>query len=240
MITIKLGHPSQLPHIEYQRDGATRSYFIDHNTLFNILQQNCVEVRTSVTEYQTPVFESPALPTGTVKYIALPDGKVMLMMEKKEFRHNVNYHGTIYEDVPFPNLLFVFILRPDGNGYTMHSKKLFAFKDKVFRDSTVLYKFPFSHVTADGSMCFFFMSKVNDLAQLNSFQHNWLAGEFSDHYYSGNGASKNKFNMPLRQIFNETKGKPFQYDKLLEDCITVSGIVNEITKMYFPDADQLA
>ncbi|MFE4029245.1 hypothetical protein ACFX4N_24110 [Priestia sp. YIM B13551] len=215
MIKITLGD-TQLPHIEYEVNGTKRSWDIDHNTLFEFLQRNCYkEVKRDVKKPEVPVFESPALPKGTVKYMALPDGQVVLFMEQKEGRFDITYHNKPYKKVPFPNLLFVFTFAPTNNGYRITNKKCFAFKDKVFRDTTKLYRFPFSHVQGDGEMCFFFMSELQDLAQMTSFVHNWMAADITDHYY--NLKDVNKWGLPLRQIFEETQGKPrFDYTKLHE------------------------
>lgn len=234
MITIKL-EVDQLPYIEVNTNGATRTFHTSHNELFQLLMDNCVKEEKVRKEYDLPVFETPALPPNTVKYMALPDGKVLLAMEKKAFQYDISYHNTKFNAVPFPNLLFVFLLAPRGDKYVIQQKRLYAFKDKVLRDTTKLYRFPFSHVMLDGSMCFFFLSEVNDLAQMTSFIYNWLSASFTDHYYSSNGEGKNLFKMPLRQIFTQTQGKEFEFDKLVEDGNTVQSLMQSYAKLYYPE-----
>ena len=232
MIRITLGN-EHVPHIEYEKDGQKRSFHVDHNTLFEFIQRNCYETKTVKKGYDTPVFETPALPPGTVKYLALPDGRVVLFMEKKEASHDINYHGTIYKAVPFPNLLFVFLFEPSKNGYRLVNKHCYAHRNHVLRDDTPLYRFPFSHVDASGTMCFFFLNEMKDLAQMTSFIHNWITATFTDHYY--NTTDKNKWGWPLRQIFNQTQGKPhFDYDKLFEENLTMKDLVKRYTLFYFP------
>ena len=195
--------------------------------------KNCVKEEKRRKDYSLPVFETPALPPNTVKYMALPDGKVLIAMEKKAFSHDITYHATKFEAVPFPNLLFVFLFAPGKDGYVLSDKKLYAFKDKVLRDTTKLYRFPFSHVTIDGSMCFFFLSQVKDLAQMTSFIYNWLSSGFTDHYYNGHGEGKNHFNMPLRQVFGHLQGKEFEFDKLVDDDKTVQSLMQSYAKLYY-------
>lgn len=233
MIQITLGDES-LPHIEYEKDGMKRSFYIDHNTLFQFIQNNCYKTEKVDKKFDMPIFETPALPSNTVKYMALPDGKVILFMEKKEFKHDVIYHESKFSQVPYPNLLFVFTFTPKKEGYVLTNKKCYAFKDKVLRDKTELYRFPFSHVQNDGEMCFFFLTELQDLAQMSSFIHNWISVSFSDHFY--NEKDKNKWGWPLRQIFNQTQCQPhFDYDKLYEMNITVHDVVQSIVKTYFPE-----
>lgn len=232
MIKITIGD-EKLPLVEYEKNGAQRSFHIDHNTLFEFVQKNCYETKTNTKKLDIPVFETPALPPGTVKYMALPDGKIVLFMEKKEFKHNLTYHSTKYKQIPFPNLLFVFVFRPNGDKYILENKRCYAFRDKVFRDTTKLYRFPFSHVQKDGEMCFFFLTEMQDLAQMSSFIHNWLSAAFTDHYY--NLENKNKWGWPLRQIFSETQGQShFNYDKLIEEDYTSVDLVRRFVNVYFP------
>lgn len=232
MIHITLGS-EQLPLINYEKNGLKRSFHIDHNTLFEFIQNNCYEKKTEVKKLDIPVFETPALPPGTVKYMALPDGKVVLFMEKKQFWHNITYHSTKFENIPFPNLLFVFVFKPESDKYVLINKKCFAFKDKVFRDTTKLFRFPFSHVQKDGEMCFFFLTELQDLAQMTSFIHNWLSVTFTDHYY--NLENKNKWGWPLRQIFNQTSGTTqFDYDQLFEENFTAADLVKRFVNVFYP------
>ena len=230
MIKITLGDKT-LPHIEYEKDGQKRSFNVDHNTLFEFVQNNCFQYRQTEKKFNMPVIETPALPPGAVKYMALPDGRVVLFMEKKEFSHDILYHKTKYKDIPFPNLLFVFVFRPKDDKYLLESKKCFAFKNKVLRDTTPLYRFPFSHVDHSGGMCFFFLTELQDMAQMSSFIHNWISVEFTDHYY--NQETKNKWGWPLRQIFNQTQGQPhFDYEKLFEAELTMEDIAKSYANLF--------
>lgn len=85
-------------------------------------------------------------------------------------------------------------------------------------------------------MCFFFLSEVKDLAQMTSFIHHWLNASFTDHYYSNNGEGKNLFQMPLRQIFTQSQGKEFDFDKLVEDGNTVHSLMKNYAKLYYPES----
>lgn len=231
MIKITLGD-EKLPHVEYEKNGIARSFDIDHNTLFDFIQRNCYETKETKKKLDMLVFETPVLPPNTVKYMALPDGKVVLFMQHKESKEDITYHSTKFKQVPFPNLLFMFVFVPRNDEYTLQNKKCFAFKDKVFRETTKLYRFPFSHVQADGEMCYFDGPDRKDLAQMTSFIHNWMRVPFTDHYY--NQRDRNKWGLPLRQVFEQSQKKNFDYSKLVEEDVVVQDLVNRTVNMYFP------
>lgn len=234
MLNIQLGD-RQLPRVTYDKDGTKRDIRVAHNTLFEFLQQNCFK-DDKKRDFTLPIFETPALPMGTVKYMALPDGKVALFMEQKEFQHNVKYHGTTFEQVPFPNLLFFFVFQPRGDNYVLTTKRVFAFRDKVFRDTTQLYRFPYSHVQQNGYMCYFSDAEIQDLAQMSTFIFNWYNAEFSDHYYDYE--QKNLWKTSLREVFTMNQNKRFDYSKLIPD-ITPKHLVSELVKAYFPEEQVL-
>jgi hypothetical protein len=88
-------------------------------------------------------------------------------------------------------------------------------------------------------MCFFFLTELQDLAQMSSFIHNWISVSFTDHYY--NLENKNKWGWPLRQIFNQTQGQPrFSYDKLIEEDYTAADLVKRFVKVFFPEKEKVA
>lgn len=235
MLTIQLGE-QKLPKFLYEKEGNKREFTTDHNTFFDFLQRSCVKKEKAKT-YQLPVMETPVLPQGTVKYMALPDGDVVVFMEKKSFSTTVNYHGTKYKGVPFPNLLFVFRIKElDSGDFMITSKKLFAFKAKVLRDTTELFQFPYSHVHWGGSMCFFDVDRLQDLAQMGTYIYNWYRSEFTDHYYRKE--ETNLFNLPLRDVFVTTAGKPFDFEKLAALKTTVSDIALTYAAPYFPEEVQ--
>lgn len=233
MIQITLDE-GKLPRIDYEKDGTKRNITLSHNTLFSFIENNCYKEKEARQKFSMPIFETPELPPNTVKYMALPDGDIILFMEHKECKHDINYHGTMFKNVPLPNLLFVFRFKPTKNNkYNLLRKSCYAIKNNVYRDSALLYRFPFSHVSSDGGMCFFYQSEFEDLAQLSSFVHIWLSNEFTDHYYTQSG--KNKWGWSLRRIFEETQGQPhFDYSKLEETNLTGKDLVDHIVKEFFP------
>ncbi|UOE58157.1 hypothetical protein [Cytobacillus oceanisediminis] len=240
MIQITLGDES-LPRVRYQKNGMERDFEIDHNTLFEFIEQNCYEKSVSRKKLDLPVFETPALPVGTVKYMAMPDGKVALFMEKKAFSHDINYHGTVFKEVPLPNLLFMFTFVPNQDGsFKLTAKKVFTFKGTVLREDTELFRWPFAHVYADGGMCFHFQSDYKDLVQLSTFVHHWLNAEFTDHFYHGEGVGRNYWGKTQREIFTEIQGKKsFEYEQLVTAEQTMAKLVKQLVNGYFPEELQI-
>lgn len=236
MIQITLGD-ERLPRILYQKDGTERSFEVDHNTLFEFIQRNCFERKETKTKLDLPVFESPVLPSGVVKYMALPDGKIAVFLEQKTFSHDIHYHGTLFKEVPFPNLVFVFTFQPTREGkYRYITRKLYTHKASVLREDTPLFKWPFAHTHGDHSMCFHFENEIKDLAQLCTFVDIWINAEINDHFYSNNGNDRNLWTKPLREIFEETQEtKQFDFDKLVSAKITIRELAGQIVKGYFPN-----
>ncbi|MEK1828819.1 hypothetical protein AAAC51_06620 [Priestia megaterium] len=82
---------------------------------------------------------------------------------------------------------------------------------------------------------FFYLSEVKDLAQMTSFVHNWMAADFTDHYY--NQKDVNKWGCSLREVFQQLDGKQqFDYSKLIPVDLTAEKIVQSTVKRYFTDA----
>lgn len=237
MIQITLGD-GKLPHIFYEKDGAKRSFEVDHNTLYDFIQMNCFERKVTKTKLDLPVFETPALPPGAAKYMAMPDGRVALFMEQKTFAPDINYHGTIFKAVPLPHLLFMFVFRPAriGDGWEFAERKLFAHKAPVLRDDTELFKWPFAHTYDNNGLCYHFENTIKDFASLSTFVNIWSKAEMSDHFFSRNGVDRNLWVKPLREIFEETSGtKKFQFDKLLTAKTSMRELANQIVRGYFPE-----
>lgn len=198
----------ELPFIEFFDKGVRRSFHTNHEELLRYLEESTVEVKEDETKNNEVVLRSPALPLNTVKYGQRSNSASMLFMVSPETAYDVSYHGTTFKDVPFPNLIFYFEII---NGY-VNQRKVVAYKDKFLREPTQLFQFPYSNVHHGGNMCYYDKTEVKDLVQLQTFPYLWASEPNNDHLYMM--GRSNQLQQPLREVFAESQGKPFDYNIL--------------------------
>ncbi|PVC74999.1 hypothetical protein C2I27_03675 [Priestia megaterium] len=208
IITLEENSPSR---VEIEKEGAMRTVFMEMQELADFIVSSVKEDDEHLQEQQKEelVTVSPSLPLNTVKYAKMSNDADLIFMVHPETNTDVRYHKDVFEQVPFPNLLFCFGVR--NNNLT--KKMVVAYKDRFLRDDTLLYRFPYSNVYMGGNMCYHNNDKIQDLVQLQSFPYNWMNLDFNDHLYTQ--GSTNSLNKPVREIYNETQHQPFNYDMLV-------------------------
>ncbi|KAF2421616.1 hypothetical protein [Bacillus subtilis] len=220
VITLEDTHPAK---VEIEKSGAKRTIYVNMQDLANHIVSSVkmdeVEDRHSVPEV---ILTSPSLPLNTVKYAKLSDDTDLLFMTYPETSVDVTYHKTVFYDVPFPNLVFCFGVT--NNRVSKHM--LMAYKDRFLREDTQLYRFPFSNVFGDGGMCYHDNSIIHDLVQLQSFPHNWIKQPFNDHLFQQ--GNNNLLDQPLRELFEQSQSKQFNYDMLRPMGMTFADWTNKI------------
>ncbi|MFE7064203.1 hypothetical protein ACFVAD_18900 [Sutcliffiella sp. NPDC057660] len=151
--------------------------------------------------------ESPWLPRNCIKYVSRGFGyEVYLDIPKQQWE--IEYANTKLK-VGFPRLVFQYSLRSCTSDkksfYQVELKKIFAVKgNKKIRENTMLYKFPYSNVYDDGSVCmgtnaFPNITCISDLESLHSlFIHSPFTGD-----YGAKTTLKKKLWELFTEIFNE-------------------------------------
>ncbi|MBU5262037.1 hypothetical protein [Bacillus atrophaeus] len=209
--------------VEIERSGAKRTIYVNMQDLANQIASSVkmdeVEDRPLVPEV---VLTSPSLPTNTVKYAKLSDDTDLLFMTYPESSVDVTYHNTVFNDVPFPNLVFCFGVTNNRFSKLM----LMTYKDRFLREDTQLYRFPFSNVFSDGKMCYYDNNIIHDLVQLQSFPYNWTKQPFNDHLFQQ--GNNNLLDQPLRELFEQSQSQKFNYDMLLPMGMTFADWTNKI------------
>jgi|SRR5579875_723770 len=210
-VTITISEQS-LPRIEYQNaNGLKRGFFVHHDQLIGFLQSATND--RDIEDHGSPLMVTPALPPNCVKYAFLSNDSHALFVTAPEISVNVKYHATEFENVPFPKLVFAFIVRNE----ILTKAYVAVYKDLFLRDNTKLYHFPYSNVYTDGQLCYWSNEKFKDLVQLQTFHHRWVQEPNSDHLFRQSLTTLNK---PLRELFDISQNKPFDYSILTPMEIT--------------------
>ena len=121
--------------------------------------------------------------------------------ERRQF-----YYQTTNEMlfVPYPNMIFLLKI---GNG-VVKSRYCYAIADNELTDSTVLYQYPYGHVSTSGDICMGSCSKsLNSLSEADNFVEQFVLGSNQGHYYQ-NGVMSRK-NVSLRELLSLTEKKGY-------------------------------
>lgn len=205
VITLNQNQPAK---IDIDQEGSKRSIYLDMQDLVNLIVSSVKDEHIDIEPKARPITISPSLPPNTVKYAKMSDDTEMIFLFHPETKANVMYHGSIFQDVPFPNLVFCFGVRNES----IIKKHVLTYQERFLRDDTPLFEFPFSNVYTGGNMCYWSNEKVKDLVQLQTFPTRWLSEPFNDHLYQQ--GKTNLRDQSLREILDTTQGKPFDYDML--------------------------
>ncbi|WP_218154803.1 hypothetical protein [Paenibacillus sp. UNC496MF] len=85
-----------------------------------------------------------------------------------------------------------------------------CYKDKYLRDTTPLFKFPYSNVHANGALCYFSTEVIKDLVQLQTFAYRWRQVPNNDHLTG----QRTELDASLRELFEMHQDADFNYDIL--------------------------
>jgi|GEM_PF-2918549 len=199
----------ELAKVELEENGIQRTLHLTLQQLAELLLSSLVEDYNEPKEEPAkPILISPSLPLNTVKYAKKSDESHLVFLSYPETTATVQYHQSVFQDVPFPNLVFFFAVK----NQRVSNRQVFAYKDRFLRDDTKLYRYPYSNVYENGRMCYYSDETVKDLVQLQTFPHRWLHTPFNDHLYFPRQV--NLTSKPLRQLLEESQGKPFDYSIL--------------------------
>ncbi|GAK41967.1 putative PRTRC system protein B [Paenibacillus sp. TCA20] len=198
-------HPEKMPLLIIEDNGVKTTKYVYADQIIDMLQSS-----TGGKEFTSDrvVLTSPALPQNTAKYAQSEKGTNYLFITVEETTHDVKYHDFSFESIPYPKMVFAFAVA----GKTLISAYVAAYKDLSLRDTSELYRFPYSNVYDSGKLCYWTNELVHDLVQLQTFPYQWREVPNNDHiYFSG---ETNKIKDTLYNVFDMFKNKPFDYDIL--------------------------
>lgn len=202
VITLK---DHQLPHVFYESNGVKRELYVHHDQLLRYIKNSTFEPE----EKEEVVLVSPSLPLNTIKYGQKNDDTSILFMVEDEKAHDIMYHHQSFVNVPYPKMVFGFIVR----NHHLKSVYVACFKDRFLRDSSELYEFPYSNVYSGmGRLCYYDNHEITDLVQLQTFPYQWISVNNNDHLYYQERT--NLSGKALRELFETSQNQSFNYDIL--------------------------
>ncbi|SDO17918.1 E2 family protein D [Paenibacillus sp. yr247] len=162
---------------------------------------------------------SPVLPKNCAFFEQYGNGKMVVGIEVEKGQHDVVFGDqgqTVYEKVGYPRLLFWFSLyNGKAEGYVA------AVKDAILKDSTELFRFPYSNVNQSGLMCWPTLKQhtIQDLRQLETLPFVFLgAPKNMDLYVSIQG-------MNLRDLLDRMQHQDFNDDLLVPTNKTIGDLL---------------
>lgn len=198
----------KLPLVEFEKNGTKRTIHTNLRDILGIIESSyTTDEDSDKKNFIKPICISPALPIGTIKYSLNDKGEHVIFMQFNEFSSSFYYHETEFKDVPFPKLIFCFRIKDNS----VIGRSVMVYKDRFVRDETKLYRFPYANVFEDGGLCYYEDREIKDFVQLQTFPYRWATVKMNDHLYWPSNTSKE---IPLRQLLEESQGKPFDYDIL--------------------------
>ncbi|RED75949.1 hypothetical protein [Cohnella phaseoli] len=150
------------------------------------------------------VINTPILPSNCIFYSKRRQEEIIAIRVHKQMI-DVNLIGTEYPSVGHPALIYVFKLKKEKPSIEAF---LFAVKDTVITEKTLLYRYPYSNVYGNGKCCWSTFPNIDKVRQLESFPDIFMNGERNFHLYPKTG------DMDYRAILTLMSGREFE-DQLL-------------------------
>mgnify|MGYP001458496900 CR=1 FL=1 len=174
--------------------------------------------RTWIREVLAPYLErqkvvkTPLLRKNIIAYLEELDGTKVVLVEVDKGRFSIEYHGTTFENVGHPKMLFAFYIRRNHIRYV----EVMAVKDKVIKPSTKIYHYPFSNVYGNFKACWPDVEgmKIERLDQLSTLPYMFIKTNNNDHLYRG---------VNLRELLHNLQNRDFDDNRLEFSGKTVGG-----------------
>jgi hypothetical protein len=174
--------------------------------------------RTWIREVLAPYLErqkivkTPLLRKNIIAYMEELDGTKVVLVEVDKGRFTIEYHGTTFENVGHPKLLFAFYVLRNRIKYV----EVMAVKDLVVKPETKIYHYPFSNVYSNFKACWPDVEnmKIERLDQLSTLPYMFIKTNNNDHLYRG---------VNLRELLYNLQNQDFNDDMLEFTGKTVGG-----------------
>jgi len=150
---------------------------------------------------------SPTLPPNTLAYKESEEGSVQIAFSWGPDVLPFQYEDTLFPAIPFPRLIFCLHGTKVEDEVRFSRIALVAVKEQgMITDETELYRYPFSHVNCDTSMCYGSneLPKTKKLTDLKDFPRYILTTPNGADWYN---KQNNMTEKPLRQILEALNNK---------------------------------
>ena len=209
-ITIEIGE-NKLGKIKIKTDqGIETKYVAIEDIVDMFMGANTLEPST---EKKEDFIESPILPQFqdifTVQYLESENSQVYVL-KKESTQMDLTYYGDKYTNVGIPTLLFKIIV----SNNSIRQIQIVAIKDKIIREDTELFRYPFSNVFSNTNVCL----GANNIASLDITDTGTIQripnlvlilDNNDDSYYAANNSG-----LPLREVFSKLTNKEFDNNML--------------------------
>lgn len=151
-------------------------------------------------------FKTPILPAGTLAYHESELNHFILIMKFGPDILPFTFENTLYPAIPFPKLIFAFKGMINKGFKTNEVYVIAVKKDDPLNHDTLIYKYPFSHVSVSTKMCYGLnqLPIYSDLLHIEALPRVVLTlPNTLDHYSSQTNSS----NMNLRDMLEELESK---------------------------------
>jgi hypothetical protein len=176
---------------------------------------------------------SMALPYGTVHYCSQEKNGVIYSEKVVVMYQTVNrpfkYHKTTFASIPFPILLFKFIISSTTdtteNRLTDVKVKVGAITSTILKEKSIVYHYPYSNVYDNGTICFGsnVLPNIKKLTDLSAVPELFLSGIQNDDMYR----NANNSGMVLRELLELLDGSEFD-NSVLKPMCTYEDFINNL------------
>lgn len=184
--------------VEEQVDGITSVKSISPDDLVACFESSIKEEKR---------IESGFLPEHCLSY-AVSDSTKTLTLWHPALRVDYTYHKTTYENFPIPRMVFRFDLNSNGRVTNSWAAVL---ADEKPKPGTQLYRWPFSNLYRDGSICIGAANSLpayKNLWTLHGLPNLILTLPNNDHNYD---RADNKLKLSYRELLDHLQDKDPSY-----------------------------
>ncbi|HBF76919.1 MULTISPECIES: hypothetical protein [Clostridium] len=206
-ITIEIGE-EKLNKIKIYTDSGIETKYISLDELMKM-----IESASTMEEEKEEFIESPIFPQfsgiSTIQYRESQTSQVYII-KKEACRMDLTYFGDKFNNVGIPTLLFKILVYNNS----IKGVELVAVKDAVITEHTPLFKYPFSNVFDNTSVCL----GANNIAALDISETAFiyripnlvLSLENNNDAYN----NANNTGLALRELLNKLSNNDFNNDWL--------------------------
>jgi hypothetical protein len=182
------------------------------------------EMTGSSTLFRTPIFSS-FNGSFTIQYIAQTNDLHYAVLQRLPGPHAFAVHDKVYNNVGLPGLVFVVKIYKD----LIQSCNIGAIKERVVKEDTPIYRYPFTNAYGDGKICFGQNDMKNHKLQNGFTDLQSFPSKFFLMPSTHSMGQQNRYDMELRPLVEYLVDKEFDEEKLVPFLSSSSMISKQYT-----------
>lgn len=198
--------------------GITSKKPISVDTLYSILNEVVISSKKesmSDEKGRRILYSSPILPSYHGVHVAqhiIKDKEVEYYVLQREKRPaKFAFYDDVFDNIGLPGMIFVFSLV----NKVIRNLRVFAIKDRLLKEDTDLYAYPFPNVSSNGSVCLGSNNmsdyKIENINNLHSFPSMFFMMPATHELRNQNSSG-----LKVRPLLNELKDNDFNDDYLIK------------------------